>query len=94
MGKTCRRLWAILVSAALIYSASAFSEGRTLIPGGQLVGVMVKTDGLVYVGASDLGSSPSPARIGGLKNGDVIRKINGITIDGVQSLSENVRPGT
>ena len=94
MGKTCRRLWAILVSAALIYSASAFSEGQTLIPGGQLVGVMVKTDGLVYVGASDLGSSPSPARIGGLKNGDVIRKINGITIDGVQSLSENVRPGT
>ncbi len=94
MGKTCRRLWAILVSAALFYSASAFSEGRTLIPGGQLVGVMVKTDGLVYVGASDLGSSPSPARIGGLKNGDVIRKINGIPVDGVMTLSENVKAET
>lgn len=94
MGKTCKRLAVFLIASVLLWPASAVSESRELIPGGQLVGVTVKTDGLVYVGASDLGSSPSPARLGGLKNGDVITKINGITIDDVRSLSENVRPGT
>lgn len=90
MGKFSKGLSAFLIAFALIFGA--YAEGRELIPGGQLVGVTVKTDGLVYVGASDLGSSPSPARLSGLKNGDVIKKINGIPIDGVRSLAENVQP--
>ena len=90
MGKCKKGLSAFLIALALTFGA--YAEGRELIPGGQLVGVTVKTDGLVYVGASDLGSSPSPARLSGLKNGDVIKKINGIPIDGVRSLAENVQP--
>ena len=90
MGKFSKGLSAFLIAFALTFGA--YAEGRELIPGGQLVGVAVKTDGLVYVGASDLGSSPSPARLSGLKNGDVITKINGIPIDGVRSLTENVQP--
>ncbi|MBQ1258387.1 MAG: SpoIVB peptidase [Clostridia bacterium] len=90
MGKFSKGLSAFLIAFALTFGA--YAEGRELIPGGQLVGVTVKTDGLVYVGASDLGSSPSPARLSGLKNGDVITKINGIPIDGVRSLTENVQP--
>ena len=90
MGKFSKGLSAFLIAFALTFGA--YAEGRELIPGGQLVGVVVKTDGLVYVGASDLGSSPSPARLSGLKNGDVIKKINGIPIDGVRSLAENVQP--
>ncbi|MBQ5771407.1 MAG: SpoIVB peptidase [Clostridia bacterium] len=90
MGKFSKGLSAFLIAFALTFGA--YAEGRELIPGGQLVGVVVKTDGLVYVGASDLGSSPSPARLSGLKNGDVITKINGIPIDGVRSLTENVLP--
>ena len=37
------------------------------ICGGQLVGVAVRSDGLVYVGATDLKKLPSPARLAGLK---------------------------
>ena len=91
MGKFRKGLSAFLIAFALTFGA--YAQGRELIPGGQLVGVTVKTDGLVYVGASDLGSSPSPARLSGLKNGDVIKKINGVRIDGVRSLTENVQPG-
>lgn len=90
MGKIGKGLAALMLMLSL--SFGAYAEGRMLIPGGQLVGVTVKADGLVYVGASDLGSLPSPARLSGLKNGDVITKINGMTIDGVRSLSDNVRP--
>ncbi len=91
MGKFRKGLSAFLIAFALTFGA--YAQGRELIPGGQLVGVTVKTDGLVYVGASDLGSSPSPARLSGLKNGDVIKKINGVRIDGVRSLTDNVQPG-
>ena len=94
MGKIGKGLAFVLIMAALFMSFGATAQGRMLIPGGQLVGVAVKTDGLVYVGASDLGSSPSPARLSGLKNGDVITKINGKPIKGVQSLTDNVLPGT
>lgn len=91
MGKFGKGLAAALIAFSL--SLGAYAEGRMLIPGGQLVGVTVKTDGLVYVGASDLGSSPSPARLSGLKNGDVITKINGVAVSGVQSLTDNVQGG-
>ena len=94
MGKIGKGLAFVLIMAALFMSFGATAQGRMLIPGGQLVGVAVKTDGLVYVGASDLGSSPSPARLSGLKSGDVITKINGKPIKGVRSLTDNVLPGT
>ena len=52
-------------------------EERMLIPGGQPVGIAIETQGLVVVGMSDLGSTPSPARVAGLKSGDVITAVNG-----------------
>ena len=93
MGKTKFRAPGLLVALAFALFANS-AQAKTLIPGGQLVGVTVKTDGLVYVGASDLGASPSPARLAGLKNGDLIYRINGMDVDGVDSLKRNVKAGT
>jgi len=42
-------------------------ERRVLVPGGQSVGVAINAGGLVVVGSSDRGDTPSPARLAGLK---------------------------
>ena len=60
---------------------------RVLVPGGQSVGVAMKTFGVVVVGNSDLGKTPSPARLAGLKSGDVIQRVNGASVSGAAQLS-------
>ena len=66
---------------------------RTLVPGGQSVGVAMTTGGVVVVGNSDLGRTPSPARLAGLKSGDVIQCVNGARISGAKQLSERLTDG-
>ncbi|MBQ3080220.1 MAG: SpoIVB peptidase [Clostridia bacterium] len=83
---------ALAMLAANALWGQAESE-RILIPGGNMVGVYVKTDGLMYVGASDLGSTPSPARGAGLKSGDVIQKINGKTIKSLEEFTGQLEKG-
>ena len=60
---------------------------RVLIPGGQSVGVAMNTRGVVVVGNSDLGATPSPARLAGLKSGDVIRSVDGEAVTSARQLS-------
>ena len=63
---------------------------RRLIPGGQSVGIAIDTAGVVVVGASDIGTKPSPARLAGLRSGDIIQKVNGMTIGSAEELSERL----
>jgi stage IV sporulation protein B len=67
--------------------------GRVLVPGGQSVGVAMTTGGVVVVGNSDLGQKPSPARLAGIRSGDVIQCVNGVEIDGATQLSECLADG-
>lgn len=60
---------------------------RVLVPGGQSVGVAMNTRGVVVVGNSDLGRTPSPARLAGLKSGDVIRSVDGEAVTSARQLS-------
>ena len=60
---------------------------RRLVPCGQSVGVALNTQGVVMVGASDLGSTPSPVRLAGLKSGDVIQRVNGKAVESTEALS-------
>ena len=63
-------------------------EERILIPGGSPVGVAIRTNGVLVVGASDLGgSTASPAREAGLLPGDMIQAIDGVTVTGARHLS-------
>ena len=66
---------------------------RVLVPGGQSVGVAMTTGGVVVVGNSDLGKLPSPARLAGLKSGDVIQCVNGVRIAGAKQLTECLAGG-
>ena len=66
---------------------------RVLVPGGQSVGVAMTTGGVVVVGNSDLGKTPSPARLAGLRSGDVIQCVNGVQVSGAGQLSECLKDG-
>ena len=67
--------------------------GRLLVPGGQSVGVAMTTGGVVVVGNSDLGQKPSPARLAGIRSGDVIQCVNGVEIGGANQLSACLADG-
>ena len=70
------RLWAF----AVIFAMCAWQGfAQVVVPGGQSIGVALRTGGVVVIGAAVVGSSPSPARLAGLRSGDVI-----VSIDGVQ----------
>ena len=66
---------------------------RRLVPGGQSVGVALRTGGVVVIGNSDLGKTPSPARLAGLKSGDVIVRVDGAAVTGTQALSASIAGG-
>lgn len=69
------------------------SSERRLIPGGKSVGIAIETDGLVVVGASDLGRTASPARLAGLRAGDVITHVNGEAVRTSEELAECLKAG-
>ena len=93
MGGIRRGLCRTVFAAALLLALSGAANAERLIPGGQLVGVAVRSDGLVYVGATDLKKLPSPARLAGLKSGDIIRTVDGQTVSDTQSLGERLAAG-
>lgn len=66
----------------------AVSPEKRLIPGGQAVGIAMRTDGVLIVGVSEVAEGISPARDAGLAAGDVIRVINGTTITTAEQLTE------
>ena len=68
-------------------AAANASTERRLIPGGQSVGIAIGAAGVVVVGMSDLGGTPSPARLAGVRSGDIIRSINGEPVNSSEALS-------
>ncbi|MGD9567835.1 MAG: SpoIVB peptidase [Sedimentibacter sp.] len=61
------------------------TEGKYIIPGGQTIGVDLKTEGVLVVGLADIIStdklSISPAKIAGIQIGDKILSIDSINIE-------------
>ena len=66
------------------------SPEKRLIPGGQALGVAMRTEGVLVVGVSDVASGESPARNSGLQAGDVITTVDGVAIATARELSERV----
>ena len=58
-------------------------EDRTLIPGGQAVGVALHTDGVLVVGGGAQKKSP-------LKQGDVIMSVQGVRVKSAKELSRQI----
>jgi len=66
------------------------SPEKRLIPGGQALGVAMRTDGVLIVGLSDAAEGVSPAKSAGLAAGDVIRSVDGTDVTTSEGLSELV----
>ena len=66
------------------------SDDLRLYPGGQAVGVALHTSGLLVVGTSDLSGAHSPARIAGLKPGDLITEAGGRPMSATDDLTKLV----
>lgn len=64
------------------------SPEKRLIPGGQALGVAMRTDGVLVVGVSEVADGISPAKDSGLKAGDVIRSINGTAVETADALTD------
>lgn len=63
------------------------SDDLRLYPGGQAVGVALKTAGVLVVGTSDLTGAYSPARMAGIKPGDLITEANGQPLQSTDALT-------
>ena len=63
------------------------AEDKRLIPGGQALGVAMRTDGVLIVGVSEAAEGISPARAAGLMAGDVIRSVDGQAISTAEELT-------
>lgn len=63
------------------------SEEKRLIPGGQAVGVAMRTEGVLIVGVADVQGSGSPARLCGLRPGDMIYRMNGQDVHSAEELT-------
>ena len=68
-------------------------QERMLVPGGQPVGIAIETQGLIVVGMSDLGATASPARMAGLRSGDLITEIDGMAVREPEDLAALLQPG-
>jgi len=66
------------------------SDDLRLYPGGQAVGVALHTKGVLVVGTSDLTGAGSPARLAGIKPGDVIMAADGRPIESTDELTSMV----
>jgi len=63
------------------------SDDLRLYPGGQAVGVALHTKGVLVVGTSDLTGANSPARLAGIKPGDVIMAADGRAVASTDDLT-------
>ena len=74
--------------------AVSVGEARTVMPGGQSVGIAMTTRGVVVVGLSDPGGTvASPARLAGVRPGDVVTDVDGEALVSTADLSERVSAG-
>lgn len=64
------------------------SPEKVLMPGGMTIGVAMRTDGVLVVGTGDIGSAGSPAVLCGIRAGDVLCRVDGVTIESASQLSE------
>ncbi len=64
------------------------SPEKRLIPGGQALGVAMRTEGVLIVGVSEVTEGVSPAKSAGLAAGDVIKSVNGTPVTRAEQLTE------
>lgn len=63
------------------------TEGKTVVPGGQCIGIALYMDGIMIVGSQEIrgenGQTAYPARDAGLEPGDIIKSVNGTRVSNI-----------
>ena len=77
-------LSALFVLSLCVQQAWAAPAERTVIPLGQAVGIKLFADGVLVVALAD---GPTPARACGLRQGDIITAINGVSVTTMEQLN-------
>ncbi|MCL2697947.1 MAG: SpoIVB peptidase [Oscillospiraceae bacterium] len=65
-----------------------------LVPCGTPFGIKIRTDGAIVTGLGDIDGSPSPARLAGIRTGDIIVAVNGVLIEQSSDITDAVQLGT
>jgi stage IV sporulation protein B len=65
-----------------------------LVPCGTPFGIKIRTDGAIVTGLGDIDGNPSPARLAGLRTGDIITAVNGMNIEKSADITQAVQLGT
>ena len=86
--------WLCLLFFLISFSCQpAFAAERYLVPVGQTIGITLNIKGVAIVDTSDVksydGKNYTPAKDAGFRSGDIIKKINGISVNSVDEL-ENI----
>ena len=77
-------LSALFALSLCVQQAWAAPAERTVIPLGQAVGIKLFADGVLVVALAD---GPTPARACGLRQGDIITAINGVSVTTMEQLN-------
>jgi stage IV sporulation protein B len=65
-----------------------------LVPCGTPFGIKIRTDGAIVTGLGDIDGNPSPARLAGIRAGDIITAVNGIIVEKSADITQAVQLGT
>ena len=83
---------AVMTTLSCLFLAAAFptaAYAQSLVAGGQVVGIQIKTEGVMVAGVAPVETaegSRSPASEAGLRQGDFIMEIDGRAVDGAGDL--------
>ena len=88
-----KRVYILLLMLTLLIPSNVLAFSTHVIPGGENVGIEVRSNGIMIVGLYDIGGN-SPGRKAGLEIGDIITDINDITVASIDDMVNEINNNT